>query len=253
LSDPKPAVTPRPSTTVLLVRDGADGLEVLMVVRSDDKSQYASAMVFPGGSLDVEDADEAWLAHLDGAEALDAGERARRIAGYRELYEETGVLLLDSPARAPQGAPGERPFLEVVREAGGRLDLASMIPFANWVTPEGAPKRFDVHFRLCWVTTEMTAVSDGYETVAVEWLKPADAVELGATKARIVLFPTRCQLELLGQSATVEQAVAAAQARTITPIHSRVDRRPDGIRLSIPADSGYPVTSEFMPRAAPAS
>src|ERR1700756_5777008 len=122
MTDPKPPAVPRPSTTVLLVRDGAQGVEVLMVVRGDDKGgQYAKALVFPGGALDADDADEAWLPLCDGAAGLDAAERARRIAGFRELYEETGVLLLEGPARGPQGAPGERPFLEVVREAGGRL------------------------------------------------------------------------------------------------------------------------------------
>jgi 8-oxo-dGTP pyrophosphatase MutT (NUDIX family) len=223
---------------VLLIRDGAEGLEVLMAVRSDDRSQYASAMVFPGGALDADDADAAWLEHLDGAEGLDTAERARRIAGFRELFEETGVLLIEGPTRTPDLAAGS--FLEIVRQSGGRLDLAAMIPFANWVTPESAPKRYDVHFRLCWRTTEMTAVSDGRETVAVEWLKPADAVALGALNKRIVLFPTKCQLDLLGQSNTVEEAVAAARARRITPITPVVQRRPEGTSLSIPADSGYP-------------
>jgi 8-oxo-dGTP pyrophosphatase MutT (NUDIX family) len=243
MSEPRPPSLPRPSTTVLLIRDGAEGLEVLMAVRSDDKSQYASAMVFPGGALDADDADEAWLAHIDGAAGLDAAERARRIAGFRELFEETGVLLIEGPERTPDLAEGS--FLEMVRASGGRLDLDAMIPFANWVTPEGAPKRYDVHFRLCWRTTEMTAVSDGRETVAVEWLKPADAVALGASKERIVLFPTQCQLELLGQSRTVEDAVAAARARRIVPITPTVERRAEGTFLSIPADAGYPVREAF--------
>jgi 8-oxo-dGTP pyrophosphatase MutT (NUDIX family) len=243
---PKPAPL-RPSTTVLLIRDGADGLEVLMVVRGDDKGQYASAMVFPGGTLDAEDADEAWLAHLDGADGLDPAERARRIAGFRELFEETGVLLIEAPQRAPPAA-GERSFLDVVRDTGGRLDLEAMIPFAHWVTPEGAPKRYDTYFRLCWRTTEMTAVSDGRETVSVEWLKPSQALALGAAGQRNVLFPTKCQLDLLAQSATVEQAVAAARARRIVPVSPTMERRPEGTVLSIPPESGYPEREFVMAR-----
>src|SRR5690242_18465149 len=104
------AAVPRPSTTVLLVRDSAEGLEVLMVVRAD-RSQYASAMVFPGGTLDAEDADEAWLELIDGGDGLDADERARRIAGFRELYEETGILLLEAPEREPQAAGEGMSFL----------------------------------------------------------------------------------------------------------------------------------------------
>jgi 8-oxo-dGTP pyrophosphatase MutT (NUDIX family) len=253
MTDPKPPAVPRPSTTVLLVRDGADGVEVLMVVRGDDRGgQYAKALVFPGGALDGEDADEAWLPLCEGAEGLDAAERARRIAGFRELYEETGILLVEGPAHRPQGAPGERPFLDVVRDAGGRLDLSAMIPFAHWVTPEGAPKRFDVHFRLCWRTTETTAISDGRETVAAEWLRPADAVALGAAGERNLLFPTKCQLDLLAQAASVEEAAAAARARRIVPITPGVSRRPEGTFLTIPADSGYPAPEFFMAPPQPA-
>jgi 8-oxo-dGTP pyrophosphatase MutT (NUDIX family) len=243
------AAVPRPSTTVLLVRDSADGLEVLMVVRND-RSQYASAMVFPGGTLDAEDAHEAWLDHVDGADHLDADERARRIAGYRELYEETGILLLDAPERSLEPAGEGAAFLDVVRGCGGRLDLSAMAPFAHWVTPEGTPKRFDTHFRLCWRTTEMTAVSDGRETVAVEWLRPAQALALGASQARKLLFPTKCQLELLDQSPTVEDAVAAARARRIIPVTPALDRRADGLHMSIPPESGYPVC-KFVMQGAP--
>jgi 8-oxo-dGTP pyrophosphatase MutT (NUDIX family) len=239
-----PAV-PRPSTTVLLVRDGADGLEVLMVVRND-ASQYASAMVFPGGVVDAEDADEAWLDLLDGAQGLEAAERARRIAGFRELHEETGVLLLDAPERAPQPGGEGGSFLDLVRGSGGRLDLSAMAPFAHWTTPASAPKRFDTHFRLCWRTTEMTAISDGRETVAVEWLRPADALALGASNARKLLFPTKCQLELLDQSKTLAEAVAAAHARRIVPVSPTVERRPEGTFLSIPPESGYPVREFLM-------
>jgi 8-oxo-dGTP pyrophosphatase MutT (NUDIX family) len=108
--------TARPCTTVLLVRDGTEGLEVLMVVRHE-RSHFASALVFPGGGIDAEDADEAWLDLIDGAAELDEVERARRIAGFRELYEETGVLLLDSPDRWPEpaGDGGAASFLEMVR------------------------------------------------------------------------------------------------------------------------------------------
>jgi 8-oxo-dGTP pyrophosphatase MutT (NUDIX family) len=242
------AVVPRPSTTVLLVRDGADGLEVLMVVRQNDRSQYAAAMVFPGGALDAEDADEAWLELCDGLEGLDAAERARRIAGFRELFEETGILLVEAPRRAPPAEVGETPFLEVVRGTDGRLDLAAMAPFAHWVTPEGAPKRFDTHFRICWLTTDMTAVSDGRETVAVEWLRPAEAIRLGAAGERNLLFPTKCQLDLLAQAGDVAEAVAAARARRIIPVSPAMERRAEGTFLSIPPEAGYPVCEFQMGR-----
>lgn len=240
------APVPRLSTTVLLVRDGAHGLEVLMVVRNP-QSHYSSALVFPGGVVDAADADDAWQDFLEGADGLDATERTRRIAGFRELYEETGLLLLDSAERQPEVGEQPRTFLDEVRRSGSKLDVSTMAPFAHWVTPEGSPKRFDTHFRLCWGATHLTAISDGRETVAVEWLRPVEAIALGASKRRNLLFPTKCQLDLLAQSSTVDEAVAAARGRRIVPVSPFFERRPDGMYFSIPPECGYPVPEFFVP------
>lgn len=240
------APVPRPSTTVLLVRDGTNGLEVLMVVRNPE-SHYSSALVFPGGVIDAEDADDAWLDFLEGADGLDATERTRRVAGLRELHEETGLLLLDSPEWRPDTGAELRSFLDVVRRSGGKLGVSTMAPFAHWVTPEGSPKRFDTHFCLCWAATELTAISDGRETVAVEWLRPLDAIALGASNRRNLLFPTKCQLDLLAQSSTVDEAVTAARGRRIVPVSPFFERRPDGMYFSIPPDCGYPAPEFFVP------
>src|SRR5918997_4940984 len=80
------AVSPvpaRPASTVLLVRDGAAGLEVFMVVRHREIEFAGGALVFPGGR--VEEADAA----LAGDDPLGAF----RVAGIRETFEECGVLL----------------------------------------------------------------------------------------------------------------------------------------------------------------
>jgi 8-oxo-dGTP pyrophosphatase MutT (NUDIX family) len=232
-----PAI-PRLSSTVILVRERT-GLEVLMVVRNSE-SYFASALVFPGGTVDPEDRHEAWVDHVDGHEALTADERAVRLAGFRELQEETGLLLAD---RALQ--PGEGTFRESLARAGARLDLAAMHPFAHWITPETSPKRYDTHFRLCGLTTELSAVSDGRETVSVEWLRPKDALDLGARGERKVLFPTRLNLELLARSGSVEDAIDAARARTIVTVTPRVERRQTGTFITVPPDAGYGPAEEF--------
>ncbi|MBX6745987.1 MAG: NUDIX hydrolase, partial [Acetobacteraceae bacterium] len=76
-------VPARPASTVLLLRDGAEGLEVFMVVRHREIEFAGGALVFPGGR--VEEADMA----LAGPDPLDP----YRIAGIRETFEECGVLL----------------------------------------------------------------------------------------------------------------------------------------------------------------
>jgi 8-oxo-dGTP pyrophosphatase MutT (NUDIX family) len=233
---------PRLSSTVILIRERS-GLEVLMVVRNSE-SYFASALVFPGGTVDPDDRDDAWTDHLYGHEALSVEERAIRVAGFRELYEETGLLLADRVL-----LPGEGAFRDALARAGGRLDLAAMHPFAHWITPESSPKRYDTHFRLCGVPTNLIAVSDGRETISAEWLRPRDALALGASGERKVLFPTRLNLELLARSGSVEEAIAHARERSIVTIMPKVERRPEGTFITIPHDAGYGPSEEFAGRS----
>ncbi|MBA2643863.1 MAG: NUDIX hydrolase [Solirubrobacterales bacterium] len=74
---------PRPASTVLLVRDGTDGLEVLLVQRGPTARFMASVWVFPGGAVDAHEGH---------------GEQGHRLAAVREVEEETGVRLADPDA-----------------------------------------------------------------------------------------------------------------------------------------------------------
>src|SRR5690554_2708732 len=84
---------PRLAATLMLVRD--DPFEVLMV-RRHAKAVFGSALVFPGGTVDSDDYEDDWLELSDGAGGLDSVERALRIAGIRETFEETSLLLAHS-------------------------------------------------------------------------------------------------------------------------------------------------------------
>ena len=57
---PAPA---KPSASVVVVRDGAEALEVLMLRRNEKIAFHGGAWVFPGGRVDAEDGD-----YADGAE-----------------------------------------------------------------------------------------------------------------------------------------------------------------------------------------
>jgi hypothetical protein len=61
-----------------------------------------------------------------------------------------------------------------------------------------------------------------------------------------LLVPTRCQLDLLAQTQTVEAAAAAARSRRIIPVTPSFEPRPEGNILSIPEEAGYPVREFFM-------
>ncbi len=69
---------PRPAATVILLRGGGAGLEVLLVQRNPESRFMGGAWVFPGGAVNRAEGD---------------GPAALRTAAIRELAEEAGVRL----------------------------------------------------------------------------------------------------------------------------------------------------------------
>jgi 8-oxo-dGTP pyrophosphatase MutT (NUDIX family) len=78
--------TPRRAASVLLLRGGADALEVLLVKRNPDQRFMGGAWVFPGGAVDAHEAE---------------GDAGHRSAAIRETEEEAGVTLTDAAALVP--------------------------------------------------------------------------------------------------------------------------------------------------------
>ena len=72
---------PRPAATVIVLRGGADSLEVLLVQRNPSARFMGGAWVFPGGAVDRNEG------HGDGA---------LRAAAIRELEEEAGITIADA-------------------------------------------------------------------------------------------------------------------------------------------------------------
>src|SRR6266478_7769647 len=89
-------VTPRPASTILLLRDatGTDEIEVFMMVRHYEIDFNSGALVFPGGSVDENDKEIIARPELySGGEGCDADALSFRIAAIRETFEESGILL----------------------------------------------------------------------------------------------------------------------------------------------------------------
>ncbi len=243
----RPPVTPRPAATILLVRD--DPFEVLMVRRTE-KAFFSAALVFPGGTVEEDDRHEDWRTHVTGVAGLDEEERAFRIAAFRETFEECGLLIArDGEERGIAPVPGGE-FAAVIRSSGGRLPLDALVPFGHWITPEPSPKRYDTRFYLCAAPRGQVAVCDGGETVALEWVRPVDALARAAAGERSILFPTRLNLKRLAESSDVASALEAARARKPFTVRPRVEKRPGGIVVVIPAEAGYGETENFHPHSA---
>src|ERR1700759_4564049 len=94
MSDPaKPAAGPVPAATIMLLRDGAEGLEVFMVKRHHQIDFVAGALVFPGGKIEKGDSDAALERHFEGGADWTAEMRALGAGAIREAFEESGILL----------------------------------------------------------------------------------------------------------------------------------------------------------------
>jgi 8-oxo-dGTP pyrophosphatase MutT (NUDIX family) len=163
------AARPRDSATVVLLRDGAKGLEVFLVRRHGMSDVLGGAYVFPGGKVDREDADEELLARMDlpaaamldalgepGLQASEAG--ALHFAALREAFEETGVLFAATPgadARLAWSLHREgRGFAEVLEALSLDVAASELHPWSRWITPAVGGvmrKRFDTRFFLARV------------------------------------------------------------------------------------------------------
>jgi 8-oxo-dGTP pyrophosphatase MutT (NUDIX family) len=245
----------KPSATILLVRDGARGMEVFMVQRHHQIDFATGAMVFPGGKVDEADADPALATRVHGAPG-DA-ERAIQVAAIRETFEEAGVLLarprgareivpgprlaeIEARHRKPLQA-GERSLRELVEAEDLSLATDLLVPFAHWITPVFMPKRFDTHFFVVAAPLDQLALHDGGESVDSVWIRPADARAEQAAGRRTIIFPTLMQLQKLGRSDRVADALQAARSAPIVTVLPRVEERPGGRTLVIPAEAGYDV------------
>jgi 8-oxo-dGTP pyrophosphatase MutT (NUDIX family) len=266
-SEAKPPAIPRPAATILLLRDGVDGLEVFMVVRHHQIDFAGGALVFPGGR--VEDADQALAATLDARLAFDPPTLPFRIAAIRETFEECGVLLarhrdtrsligadvlqrLASRFRADLNA-GSVGFDSVL--AAEDLEPATdlLVHFAHWITPANQPKRYDTQFFLTVAPSAHLAVHDGHEAVESTWIRPADALA-GTEAGRFKLvFATAKNLEKLARSQTVAEAMERAQAATVVTVEPHATRLEGTKRLlRIPNEADYG-GSEFVVDFPPAS
>lgn len=256
MSPSAPPVTPRLSATILLLRD-APQFEVLMVKRHHQIDFASGALVFPGGKTEAGDSDPAWSGHCADWEAFAPDERVLRIAAIREAFEEAGILLAtgsgalwsnEADVMAARGSVerGERPFLDLVSSLNVKLDLSALTRFARWITPVMMPKRFDTHFFLAVAPSDQLAICDGRETVDAEWVAPNEALALAETGARTIIFPTRMNLKLLGESLDAGAAVAAARRRPEVTVTPWVEQRPTGSVLVIPPDAGYGAVEEDL-------
>ncbi|MGI8939222.1 MAG: NUDIX hydrolase [Iamia sp.] len=255
----------RDAATVLIVRDGDDGLEVFMLRRNLQSDFVGGAYVFPGGAVDPPDRAldlEPLCRGRSDAEAstrmgVESGGLGFWVAAIRESFEESGYLLaygpdgevmrLHDPTTAERFVAhrravdrGERSLLSVCEEEGLCLAVDAMWYFGHWITPEGAPRRYDTRFFLVAAPEEQTPVHDDREAIANLWIRPADALARHAAGDLAMLPPTVASLRALESSATAAEALAAAAEVVDVPtVQPRVIMDEGGVRIVMPGDDEW--------------
>jgi len=172
---------PGSAATVVLLRDGELGVEVLLAERPHDRGSYAGAWVFPGGAVDAADA----------AGTVDPLDAARN-AAVRETREEVGLV----------------------------LDRDELVPFSLWTPPKGAPKQLrTTFFAVRMPDGEIRPAPD--EVAAVAWLRPTDALQRHAAGRMTLWPPTWVTLHGLAHAASVDGALAELRRGEVRPYVAR--------------------------------
>lgn len=197
---------PIPAATVMLVRDGASGLELLMTRRSTRASFAPGVYVFPGGTVDAADhalAERALTDHARLAEHVQQASRsphdtAFAVAAIRESFEELGLLL----ARDQTGAwvtSTTTSAMDRSPSAGFAAQLAThgLIPaldalfwFSHWVTDRDLPRRFDTRFFVAVMPPGQSPVADESEQFEPIWIHPQEALSRHDAGTFDLIFPT---------------------------------------------------------------
>ena len=238
----QPVSEARPAATVVVLRPGAQGPEVLLLQRSQRSGFFPHAWVFPGGRVDAADHDAATSGSIGG---LPADASAFAVAAVRECFEEAGVWL--GAGRPPDGLRDRLNAREATLADAPMLvaDLDRLEQWAWWITPEVEPRRYDTRFFVTAVTRAEVAhaAPDSRETVDARWLRPADALAAGDVFLAPPTFRTLEELAALAHETDgdLDEMMRAAASRPVDPIQPRLEKDDEGsMTIILPGDPDHP-------------
>jgi len=242
----------REAASVILLRDGAAGLELFLMLRHATMAFASGMAVFPGGGVDKRDfevspsvvgPDLATWADILGTTASMAG--AVLCAAIRELFEETGILLAgsaesivtdtDSSAWESRRARLENHELsmsELLQETGLSLRTDLLRFWSQWSTPTFEPRRYKTWFFVAVQPAGQTTRAVATEALEVRWMSVETAmrdVEAGRTR---MLPPQYCTCLELAESGSAANILSAARVPML--VAPTVDTDDTGPYLVLP-------------------
>ncbi len=194
------AVPIKPAATVIPLRDGSSGLEVLVLRRDTNLAFHGGSWVFPGGRVDDHEL----------AAAPEDDLAAARLAAVREAHEEAGLVI------SPQ----------------------DLVTLSHWTTPLGRNRRFATWFFVVAAPESEVVIDDG-EIREFEWHTLHDAIT-GCEAGEIMLAgPTYVSLLRLRHAPTVSEALAFAAGRDDEVFLPRLLKTPDATFSVYQGDPAY--------------
>lgn len=186
---------PREAATIVLARPAGEGIEVLILTRTETTSFLPGFVVFPGGAIDPGDHALASRLFMNPSEAA-------RACAVRELYEEAGILLTrnGAMARAPT-APMESILFDPP-------PARRLVEISRWVAPESIEVRFDTRFFAVGAPGGVEPVPDGVEVSAARWASPQAVLEAVGRREEQVFWPTLVTLQALASCSEVADVLA---------------------------------------------
>jgi 8-oxo-dGTP pyrophosphatase MutT (NUDIX family) len=204
-----------------------------MLRRNPGAAFSPGATVFAGGAVDPADRSERLAARVIGADdaslsaqmSVPSGALGFAVAAVRECFEEAGLLLArDRATRAPLDVTDaarrarlaslrhdlnahRTTFADVLEEEDAVIDPRDLHLFAHWLTPLGAPRRYDTWFFVARAPLGDDGVHDDSELVASAWTRPAGALQQFRAGEIDLIFPTMRSLTVISQFDTAVDAI----------------------------------------------
>lgn len=231
-------VPTRDASTVVVVRDGAEGLEAYLLRRQQSMKFAAGMYVFPGGGVDatdsstdvpwVGDSPAEWAARFGCAEGI---ARGLVCAAVRETFEETGVLMAgpdehsvvaDTSGPSWQAArlaleAHELSFAEFLLKEGLVLRADLLGAWSHWITPTVMPERFDTRFFVAVLPEGQSVGHLAGEADRADWAPLSRVLASVDAGEMMMLPPTRITCAEIS-ALSADEVLAAAAERRIFPI-----------------------------------
>ena len=270
------------AATVVVVRDGDDGLEVLMVLRNRKLKFGGGSWVFPGGRVDetdyadtagdaeskdsISDIDatdiefsQALVSEAQSTQAQSTQAQSNQAPGgetppaYSDVIETTNLdvrlAFADVEASPEKFVAAQRAAVrETIEETGLVVSADDLVCFSHWIPPPIAPKRFATWFFVVAAPKDQEVVVDGGEITDHAWIKPANKIRMrNVGEEDDMLPPTYVTLVELATKETVAELLEFAKARKPPLYATKIASSGEDAVSLWAGDAGYETANADLP------